>query len=255
MLGLAIFMVLALGAPIIDYSIQTSGRGGTALPAALAIASKWQGLLGSVFTPLAAVFTGWIVLRQMQDTRAHERERIQRRWRAQRAAMPMVMSRICNYAEQSAARLRIILADAQNEDGVKGDRYANGVPILDEASLGHVIAMIEAAESDAEAAAYQALLNELQVHEARWRGFVGKSLHAERRLPDQVIVEITDAAEIYARASNLLAQARSSGQVSDKPMTRASALFLLGYTDPPKPLSSLAAAFDQSSPLTFTPNL
>lgn len=251
LLGLAIFIGLALAAPTVDCFIQIRGRDDDFLPVALAVANKWQSLLGSVFTPLAAVFTGWIVLSQMQDTRGHERDRIRRRWRAQRSAMPMVMSRVCDYAEQSAARLRTVLADATKEEVVTGDRYANAVPVLDESSFGHVVAMVEAADSDEEAAAYQALLHELQVHEARWRGFVGRSLQAEQRFPDQVLEEITDAAEIYARASNLLAQARPADHAPGAPMTRESALFLLGFTDPPERLSALARGYDKSSPLTF----
>jgi hypothetical protein len=256
MAGLAGLLVLALFMPAYDLGLAilaaSKDDAGATLPAVISpVVREWQSLLGALFTPLAAVLGAWAVLRQIQENNAHEAARLRRVWRARRAAMPMVMSRVCDYAERSAALLREARATADSEHVVVGSRFAGKAPQLEEVTLNHILAMVEAAQTDREANAYQQLLHELQVHASRWRGFTGASgQQPERYFPHDVDAEIVDAAEIYARASNLLVMARPEGHAPGVPMSRYNGLFALGFRDDTAPPFKLAIAFDQSSPLS-----
>lgn len=195
------------------------------------IAWSWQSLLGAIFTLLAAVYGAWFVLRQIQQNDRQEQDRKTRRLRAQRAAMPLVMSEVCEFAEQSVERLKRALPIARRYGSVTGTRLTLRAPKLAPAAVKEITAMIEAADG-AEADAYIELLTELQVHLARWRSFEA-DLTARRngRVPRDIEIEIVDAAEIYARASNLLAVARPGRRPEEGPMSRRSAMTVLGLHD------------------------
>ncbi|WP_024352786.1 hypothetical protein [Brevundimonas naejangsanensis] len=195
------------------------------------IAWSWQSLVGAIFTLLAAVYGAWFVLRQIQQNDRQEQDRKARRLRAQRAAMPLVMSEVCEFAEQSVERLKRALAVAKQHGSVTGTRMTPRAPKLAPGAVKEITAMVEAADG-AEADAYIDLLAELQVHLARWRSFEA-DLRARRngRVPRDIEIEIVDAAEIYARASNLLAVARPGRRPDEGPMSRRSALTVLGLHD------------------------
>ena len=195
------------------------------------IAWSWQSLLGAISTLLAAVYGAWFVLRQIQQNDQQEQDRKARRLRAQRASMPLVMSDLCDFAEQSVERLKRALPLALRYGSVTGTRFAPHAPKLAPGAVKEITAMIEAAD-DAEADAYIDLLAELQVHLARWRSFEA-DLTARRngRVPRDIEIEIVDAAEIYARASNLLAVARPGRRSEEGPMSRRSAMTVLGLHD------------------------
>lgn len=251
--GLASLIFLALIFPAFDFaSAVKAAPPDQHWAAGTAVVHEWQTLLGSIFTPLAAVFGGWVVLRQIQDAKAQETARLRRRRRAQRAAMPSMMSRICDYAESSAACLREALAVAESEGVIVGTRFATSYPQVDEATFDRIVGMVEAAATESEAAAYQELLQELQIHSSRWRGFTGASgIAPERYSPKQIFEEIVEAAELYARASNLLIQARSPDRSPGQPMTRYNGVHHLGMRDEGNPALQLAAAYDERSPLSY----
>lgn len=250
--GLGVLTGLAIAVVFIDAAIRLRGTPAD-LPLAtmIAVADDWQTLLGAVFTPLVAVVSVWIVLRQIQENAALETERLERRRRAQRSVMPIVMSRVCGYATTSGVRLREALVIAQREGVVVGSRVEPPAE-LDEASFDRITTMIEAARTDAEAAAYGDLLTELQVHAARWRGFSGRDgQQAERRFPNDVEDELVEAAELYARASNLLVHARPEGRAPGPPMTRRSGLVLIGMRDDEGRMAETASLRDTHWPLIY----
>lgn len=195
------------------------------------IAWSWQSLLGATFTLLAAVYGAWFVLRQIRQVDHQERDRKDRRRRSQRATMPLVMSETCEFAEQSMERLTKALPIAQRYGRITADRLMLRAPKLSPAVVKEITAMIEAADGS-EGDAYIELLGELQVHLARWRSFEA-DLKARRnpRIPRDIEVEIVDAGEIYARASNLLAVSRPVQRREETAMSRRGALLLLGLHD------------------------
>lgn len=250
--ALAGVMGMALLFPALDAAGAVVAYPGQPWFAATVVVRDWQTLLGSIFTPLAAIVGAWAVLRQIQENTAQENARLRRRWRAQRAAMPSMMSRICDYAERSGALLREALALAGSDGVVVGARYIETYPQVDEVTFDRIVAMVEAARTEEEADAYHQLLHELQVHAARWRGFTGASgSGAERYFAHQIHEELVDAAEIYARASNLLVHARPSSQVPGPPMTRQSGVVHLGIRDDRHSVYELASMYDANNPLRY----
>ncbi|GAA0215697.1 hypothetical protein QOZ96_000686 [Brevundimonas nasdae] len=231
--GVAVVTAISLALIALDGGCKLSPSEGcrSVIVPVTTIAWSWQSLLGAIFTLLAAVYGAWFVLRQIQQNDQQEQDRKARRLRAQRAAMPLVMSDVCEFAEQSVERLKRALPVARQYGSVTGNRFTVRAPRLASDAVKEITAMIEAADG-AEADAYIDLLAELQVHLARWRSFKA-DLTARRkgRVPRDIEVEFVDAAEIYARASNLLAIARPARQPEEGPMSRRSAMTVLGLHD------------------------
>lgn len=249
--GLFILTMLAFLCVVLDALLRAMPQTeATTLRAYVAVVDDWQTLLGALFTPLVAVLSVWVVLRQIQEASVQEDMRLARRRRAQRSLMPIVMSRVCAYAQRCGAATREALALAGAEGVVVGARV-KALTEVDDLSLDRISAMIEAAGDDAEAEAYAELLTQVQVQAARWRAFVGVEGAPERRFPGGLEDDLVDAAEIYARASNLLVQARPKGRVPGPPMSRQSALFSIGDRDFESASARLAAERDTAFPLTY----
>lgn len=217
-------------------------------------AFRWQSLLGAVFALLAAMYSAWFVLRQIQQSDQHEAARLARRRRSQRALMPLVMSQICDFAEVSADRLTQALSVALRHEQGHADRIDLEAPRLDAGVFKDITAMIEAAHDD-EADPYIELLSELQVHLARWRGIANdQGRRRDKLLVRSIEEELVDAAEIYARASNLLASARPAHVAEGAATTRVGGIFLLGLHGLQfDGAAALAAQYDENAPLTAPP--
>lgn len=208
---------------------------------------RWQSLLGAVLALLAALSSAWLVLRQIRQSETHEAGRIARRRRSQRALMPMVMSQVCDFAEESCDGLRQALAIAARHEAGQPDPVNLCAPSLSDGVIKDIVNMIEVSQG-AEADAYIELLSELQVHAARWRGLASGK---DRVVRMSIEEEFVDAAEIYARASNIIAADRPAVAILGKPTSRVGGVRLLGLHGPEfDGVEELAAGYDSSRPLT-----
>lgn len=253
MYGIGGLTLLALGFVLADalLTVAPSTANAADIKIGVAIVNKWQSLLGALFTPLVAALSAWMVLRQIQENAIQEDAKLQRLWRAQRSLTPIVMSRVCAYAERSAAKTKEALNIAQAETVVVGSRLKPPTEI-DELSVDRMVAMIEVARSHEEAEAFAELLTRIQVQAARWRGFCGvEGVTPERRLPEMLDEDLVDAAEIYAMASNLLTMARPARYAPGSPMTRQSGLLSIGVRDFDAPSVAIAAQRDEIFPLAY----
>lgn len=254
--GIGGLTLLALGFVLADALIKgvpgaASSSNAAHVRFAVAIVDNWQSLLGALFTPLVAALSVWMVLRQIQAADGQEDARVSRRWKAQRALMPVVMSRVCSYAERSGAATRDALVIANLESSAPGSSGTPPVEV-DELTIDRIVTMIEVARFDDEAEAYAELLTSLQVLAARWSGFCGADGgQPERRAAPLLHDDLVDAAELYAMASNLLAVTRPARQVPGSPMSRQAALTNIGVRDFNAPSVKLAMARDEDAPLTW----
>lgn len=212
----------------------------------LVVLKDWQGLLGGFLAILAAGLAGTFALGQMRQTERLEQARLRRLARAERAMTPLIMSRICDYAHDSLgglAHIWMLIAAGQQDLAA-----AVETPALAQGDLDAIKAMVLAAE-DTEAPAYVSLLAELQIHNARWRGLPREISAGEG---DAFWIEqlVVDAAEIYARAANLIGATRSRTAGEDlRATTRRGALRILSPQIEMPEAVKLADAFDLSQPL------
>lgn len=245
-LGMAAIVIVIFG--FIAAAILAPDRLGS-----LAKLEDWQDLLGGVLTLLAAGFAANYVVAQMRHTQKIEDDRLARSRRAWLAMMPEAMSAVCGYAERSYAALVEQHAVATRPGGLTS--ATNPVPVapeIQDAVFPEIRAMIEVA-NQSEADGYVELLSNIQVHRVRWRGRMQQLATAR----DNVIAatledEMVYAAELYARASNLLGAARPNAAPQDlQPLSRTRGLFLMGSFRAPIPaVNTKAERLDQAKPLT-----
>lgn len=101
--------------------------------------------------------------------------------------------------------------------------------------------MVEVAE-DSEAEQYVVLLNDLQVHRARWAGRLRQLARGDNLAAAELETEMVEASELYARASNLLGVLRP-GEPRRELTTRMTALRQM--TPRMDPIPSVAAAAER----------
>ncbi|WP_165191614.1 hypothetical protein [Caulobacter soli] len=209
----------------------------------------WQTLLTGAFALIAAAFAGWYVLLQVSLADRQEAGRILRRHRAQTAVMPLVLSSVCDYVEQSVEAYHYAYGLKAAGQALTRDRFLNiDLPELDPSVAAGLRDMIEASPETEDVSAYVELLSDLQTHAARWRGFrsdLGKN--DEGPSLREIGNEIAEAAAIYAQASNLFDHVRPASQVGigDRaPTTAARALVLLGVYENVPEAYDVARAFD-----------
>lgn len=228
---------------------------GTVFPyrwAALEALKGWQDLVSGALTLLAAGFAANYVVAQMRHAQEIEDDRLARSRRAWLGMMPEAMSVICEYAENSYRALVDQHAVATRPGGLtSAGNTVTEAPDIREGVFPEIRAMIEVA-TPSEADAYVELLSQIQVHRARWRGRLQQLSSARSNvLAATLEVEMVYAAELYARASNLLGAARPNATPEDREtVTRTRALFLLGNFQSPIPaVNSLAGRWDETRPL------
>ncbi len=213
---------------------------------------KWQESIAAGVAVLAASYAANFALAQLRQTKDLEDTRLARQRRAWLATMPSSMSTVADYAQRSYRYLLQQHAVAIQAGGLTKERNpVSRAPRFEESVLSDVRSMIEVAHAG-EAALYMELLSELQVHRARWRGRV-RELRADQNILAATLEnEMVEAAELYARASNLLGAARPNALPEDKnPMSRRKALWLMAPRSEALPaVATMAERRDTATPLT-----
>lgn len=211
----------------------------------------WQGLVGSLLGLVAAGVAAAYVVMQIRHAQDLENRRVIRSRRAWRATMPEAMSALIGYATDSYDALVQQQAIATTPGGLVDDNNpVSEMPALDAEVLSDIRAMVEVAE-DFEGEQYVVLLNDLQVHRARWAGRLRQLARGDNLAAVELEDEMVEASELYARASNLLGVVRP-GEPRRELTTRMAALRQM--TPAMDPIPSVAAAAqrqDASHPLIF----
>ncbi len=246
-IALAVFLLVAAD---VGCAALGEGRGACAAVTRFGKAlSPWQTLLTGAFALIAAALAGWYVLLQVSLADQQEAGRILRRHRAQTAVMPLVLSSVCDYVEQSVEAYHYAYGLKAAGQALTRDRFLDiDLPELDPSVAAGLRDMIEASPEAQDVSAYVELLSDLQTHAARWRGFrsdLGKN--DDGQTLREIGTEIAEAAAIYAQASNLFDQVRPASQtgIGDRaPTTAARALVLLGVYETVPEAYEAARIFD-----------
>lgn len=249
-MGVIALAVIGLVSADVGCTAVGSARGACAGVTVFANAlSPWQALLTGAFALIAAAFAGGYVLLQVSLADRQEAGRILRRHRAQTAVMPLVLSSVCDYVEQSVEAYHYAYVLKVAGQALTRERFVNiDLPELDPSVAAGLRDMIEASPEEADVSGYVELLSDLQTHAARWRGF-RSDLAKDDDEPTVMMIgtEIAEAAAIYAQASNLFDHVRSAShaRAGDRaPTTAVRALFLFGVNETVPEAYAAAQAFD-----------
>ena len=252
-MGLIALAVLGLVAADVGCKAVGGGRGACAGVTALADALQpWQTLMTGAFALIAAAVAGGYVLLQVSLAEQQETGRILRRHRAQTAVMPLVLSSVCDYVEQSVEAYRYAYGLKAAGQALTRDRFLDvDFPELSPGVAAGLRDMIEASPEAEQVSGYVELLSDLQTHAARWRGF-RSDLGKDDDGPSlrSIGTEIAEAAAIYALASNLFDQVRPASQARGSgraPATTVRALVLLGIHENVPEAYAMAQALDAGS--------
>lgn len=174
-------------------------------------------LITGVLALAAACLGAYLLNRQIGQTERLEAERQLRRFRAVRASTPLVLSEICDYAEQQAKAWMFAVDRLQEHPVAQAlPREIGGpppprledvrFPSLAPSIVVSLKDMVEAAADEAAAEPYMVLLNEMQVLIARSRGFAAELVNAggsRVNTAHYCLGQVLESAELYARAARL----------------------------------------------------
>lgn len=179
------------------------------------IIDEYQTLITGVLAVLAALATIYLINRQIRQTKDIEADRIRRKSRSARAAMPAALSIMCQYADQCIAF--VARAYEQVSEGKDpADAFAKERWLVPQLPDGVLVTMKDCVEFADEASAEKLaeLLKETQIQNSRFRRLV-ESLSGEMRQEAAKFLDkasladdIIDAADLYVRLSGYFGYAR-----------------------------------------------
>lgn len=195
-------------------------------PRFMAILEAWQTLTAGLLAIAAAGLGGYFVHQQTLTNERHERERIARRFEAEKAVMPMTLSALLRYARESTDYLKDVHAlvpPGGRPILPKGTTLVKNAPQPPKAAIDQAARFIESSP-DSDVRAYLAsILKEIQMQSARIVGMEEALQQTAGLIQSLSDVEnhmaLTGA--IAGRCGVLFAYARGDGRMVLQPLTRA----------------------------------
>lgn len=173
----------------------------------------------TLVTGLAAVFAAYLsvreVRRQIDQDRELEANRKRAKLSAARAVLPLTLSKLCGYAQDSADALLVVRSRC---GGPVLPRSATlpTFPSIPEEVISDLKELVEFLDEN-DRPILAALVSDIQVQAARMMGIEADRRGISSVMRANIEVYIGDAAKIYARSSMLFDYAR--GEVHEVPTT------------------------------------
>lgn len=194
-------------------------------PRFMVVIGQWQSLTAGVLAIVAAGFGGYFVHRQTTLNERLERERISRRFDAEKALLPLTLSAVLAYARESVEFLKQVHALVPPGTRLlpKGVTVSARIPAPPRNPIEQAARLIETTPDNALRAYLSELLKDLQIHSARVLG-MRDALAAKSGL-SQSIGDVENhlllTGAVAARCGVLFKVAREEGHVSLGPLTQA----------------------------------
>ena len=196
---------------------------------------EWQSLIAGLIAIGAALIGGAYVQAQTRLTDQHEQDRIRRQFDSSRALLPLTLSKMSAYARESVTALKAIYPGGEAVN-VNANADLPDFPDPPEAVVQQLVALIGTSRDAGIRNHVAELLSRLQVQSARMldlrhiREWGDTRIFTRSELDEYIL----NAADIYARCSNLFDYARrESSVVPDEPTppNLSSSLNQLGVRD------------------------
>ncbi len=179
----------------------------------LDVIKNWQELVSGVMSVTAAIVTIIFIHRQISQSDQQEKERLDRRFSAARATLPLILSAICDYCIKSTNTLkdisnwRIALDD--------GNLLPNPTSPPTEV-IRDIERMIEATPSKGVRNRLSDMISQIQVFDSVMKGlFSDRAImeHSKREGRDNLLIK---AAMIYSMADSLFPYSRREKDAEDE---------------------------------------
>ncbi|WP_417793094.1 hypothetical protein [Terasakiella pusilla] len=189
------------------------------------LVDQFQSLIAGFLALIGAAITVWIISLQLQESQRQfeiaKRDKVE----AEKAATPLILSSLCDYA-QNCANLSSRILDLSNQPHAQRLTSLAATPIADSPSIDKddiqsIKKYIEFG-NEGERKHLKHLLNKVQVQIARLRGTRGKAVgelphnKPHKLLQHEANARILEAAEVYAIAGNFFEHAREEGALPDE---------------------------------------
>ncbi|SFS34850.1 hypothetical protein SAMN05192570_0811 [Brevundimonas viscosa] len=178
--------------------------------------SERETLLSGVMAVGAAIAGAYLLNKQVRQSDQQERERTDRSYRAARAMAPLVLTEVCDFAEQTAEQWLLLKSHlALVELAPNSPPVSLDFPRISPTGLDDIRKIVQFAPPK-ESEYYTSLIRDIQVRVARARD-AARQANDEQRRPDNLYIasEVVEVAELYASASALFDFAREEGQLPD----------------------------------------
>jgi hypothetical protein len=186
----------------------------------VAFLDKWQTLITGLLALLAAIPTIILLHKQINVSERHERTRRKTTEAASRAVLPLTLSTIIDYAEQSSNTLHTLYQNREGE--VIPERVrAIDIPIVPESAIDSLQSMIEASTNPEIAKVIAKIIGKIQIQNSRIRSVI----HQEQAIrPDHIMLVtakniegyVIDSAIIRTLAESLFAYARFESEAPEE---------------------------------------
>ena len=172
--------------------------------------NKWQNLIAAVIAIGAAVLAYRSATQQLAQNDDQERNRRRRKHAAVRAMLPLALSQIIEYAQNSAYALLGLIPLCQGETFPENSPVADLPQPLPHDTLKVLAEFIEYSD-DIDASLAETMVAWIQIHDSRVRGLIRDNqdpAHGAVVVRTHIEGSIIDAASIYAAAAALFEYAR-----------------------------------------------
>lgn len=137
--------------------------------------NKWQTLITGLLALLAAIPTVYLLHRQINLSERHERTRRETSEAAARAVLPLTLSAIIDYAEQSSNTLHTLYQNRE-EEVIPESIRAIELPLVPESAISSLQSMIEASTNPSIIKVVAKLIQKIQIQNSRIRSVVHEEL-------------------------------------------------------------------------------
>lgn len=181
--------------------------------------NTWQTLITGLLALLAAIPTVYLLHRQINLSERHERTRRETSEAAARAVLPLTLSAIIDYTEQSSNTLHTLYQG--RDDEVIPERIRTiDIPQVPESAIGSLQSMIEASTNREVVKVISKLIQKIQIQNSRMNSVVYQERAARPNSINLVTASnieqhIIDSAIIHAFASSLFGYARFESEFSE----------------------------------------
>jgi hypothetical protein len=175
----------------------------------------WETLATGFMSVGAAIWAGFLLSKQIQQTEAHERERLKRKYIAARATLPLALTEIIDFCEKYCGELK---------DFYGTNLFSQFAQIrvfqtfeIPESVMANISTMIENTPHENVAERLSEIVGMIQIFQARMRGCANGDMGSSAALRRHTIGHyMVNCGMIYAYVSSLFGYSRDKATF-DKP--------------------------------------
>lgn len=200
-------------AAIVALAIVEAWLIGHEWPAIWQFFSDWQTLVAGALAFVGALLTVLYLSKQIQQTEHMEKERRKREENAIKAALPLSLSEISDYATLSIKLLNYF-APASGPNRVMA--AAPTLPSFPADAVSVISECVRYAD-DKVVGDLSTLLSKLQIQHSRLKDLFERAMHTNQHLSRfRAVGGMIDAAEIHAKAASLFAYGRNTSDLRSR---------------------------------------